>query len=165
MSLIRNTFIQPLLVVSLSALVSTSALAADKPTTNEKFALGYQFTVDSNGLSGRMAVNDKVTAQLILAPFGEVSSYVARARYHLATDKNWDGYGYVSLGVYSWDDDNVDEDVLAIGGGIGMEYDWQNLSSSYPPITWSLELDANAAEFDNFDFSKFAISIGAHYRF
>ena len=166
MSLKNNKLIQATSVVLLSAACFTSSHAADSKITKDKFAFGYQYTVESSGLSGRMEISDKLSAQAIVGVFGDVSNYTLRGRYHLATDQKWDAYAYVSAGLYTWEDDDfAGENEFGVGAGIGMEYDWQNLDAGFPPITWSFELDMNTAEFDNYDYSKFAIGIGAHYRF
>lgn len=161
----KNTLIQTILAASLSAICFSNSHAAEDE--DGKFALGYHFTTESSGLSATMGVSDKVTAQVILGVVGDVSSYSLRGRYHLATDQDWDAYAYASIGAVKWDGNASfdDETVGSIGGGVGMEYNWQNLSANYPPIIWSLEVDMNAADFDNYDFSKFSIGIGAHYRF
>ena len=173
MLLKKNKLIQATLVALVSSAFATSSFAAQKKDKLgldeikfENIAFGYQFNVDSHGLSARMDLSEKLSAQAILGVFGEVSNYTVRGRYHLATDQKWDAYAYVSAGLYTWEDDDfAGENVPAVGAGIGMEYDWQNLDSGFPPITWSFELDVNTADFDNYDYSNFSIGIGAHYRF
>jgi len=172
MSFIKNKLAQTLSVAFLAAVCSTTTYAAEKKESlKDKFSgntigLGYQFSSSLHGLSATMDLSDKVTGQAILGLFGDISHVTARARYHLASDQDWDAYGYASLGLLHFDDSDFDsETTLAVGGGIGMEYDWQHISADLPPIRWSFELDFNTADFDNHDLSQFSIGIGAHYRF
>ena len=163
MKFMRNQLIPTILVALLSTFSFASAQAAE---STDKFSLGYHFTTQTSGLSGQMEFSDKVTAQAIIGFVGDVSNYSLRGRYHLATDKKWDAYAFASIGLFTWEESGfAGENELSIGGGVGMEYDWQNLDAGFPPITWSFEIEMNSAEFDNYDFSKFSLGIAAHYRF
>lgn len=166
---LKNKLIPTMSAVFLSTLLFSNAQAADLKSkfSDSDFALGYHLTTFSNGFSGRMKLSDKVSAQVILGVFDSVSNYEIRGRYILATDQKWDGYAFAGVGIWTKDDSDGfdDETVGAVSGGIGMEYDMQNLDASYPPITWSFELSAHTAEFDNHDFTNFTLGVSGHYRF
>ena len=149
--------------LSLFLLMSTTQAAE----STGGYAVGFQSSGVSSGLSGKMEISDEITAQAVLGFFGAVSNYSVRGLYKFNSDEHWDAYGFGSLGMWTWDGSGGfdDETVFGLGAGVGIEYDWRALAPTLPPVYWNLELGFNIASFDNYDFSSVGIGVGAHYRF
>lgn len=131
-----------------------------------RYGAGFQSTFPAWGLSGMMAVTDEVDLQLILGPFGGLSTYAARGLYTFRDNDFWDLYGYGMLGVWNHSTLRVrNETVLGFGVGGGIQYDWRVFNDELPPLFWNLELGFGRVNFDYYDFNSVMLGTGVHYRF
>lgn len=116
-----------------------------------------------------MQVSEKLTAEAILGFLGNVSTYSARGWYRFNRNPEYDLYGYAGAGVYRYGYDilGINENVLGLGAGVGVEASLAKLfdDEDFPPIFLNTELGLAYANFDYYNFSSLSYGFGIHYRF
>jgi hypothetical protein len=154
------------------AIVTMTADRADAQTpadTTGRFGIGFQSSWPSYGISGIVDVTNRISAQAVVGAFGTVSNFSGRGIYRFMREEIYNLYGFGTGGVWRYNHVGLDESVLGLGGGAGMELDWRRILGSeetrFPPIFSSLELGIVHANFDVYNFSSFSIGGGIHYRF
>lgn len=163
------------LAISVLALIMTSSVFSQEKDETE-FGVGVQFAFPAYGISGVIDLADNFAAQGIIGAFGDLKTYAGRGIYRFQTETYWNTYGYGMVGAWSYPWTKIDENynlvekneiTLGYGAGVGVEYNWQSLSSNLPPIWWNLEIGVGSVQFDeaNYDFSTFMFGTGAHFRF
>lgn len=141
---------------------------------NERFAAGFQSSFPAYGLSGKMVLTDRITAQAILSPFGLFSSYIARGLYKIREEKMYNLYGFGMAGFFTYDicrgfvsyfgNSCTPDRGFGMGGGAGIEYDWRTWQPDLPPIFWNFEVGLQYTSLF-YNYSPFTIGVGGHYRF
>ena len=153
--------------LALSVLVAASCQLNAADFSNKNIYAGFQSSWPSHGLSVKMDMTDKISAQGVIGFFGDLNNYSVRGNYKFKKDQFWDMYGFGSLGLWTWDGYGsfADESVVGIGGGAGFEYDLRGLDRSFIPLFVSAELGLNIASFDHYNFSSLGLGVGVHYKF
>lgn len=136
----------------------------------QKYAIGFQSTWPTWGLSGQMDINNKLTGQAVLGFLGDANIYSLRGLYSFQKSSapfEHNFYGFASIGDYTQStiDDNGNstrESVIGFGFGAGLEAaPFEDM-----PLWLNFEIGASFASFqDNSNFNTFGFGIGAHYRF
>lgn len=159
------------------------ALAQDgQETTQEsnssKWGVGFQSSWPAWGISGIYDVNELVSAQVVLGAFGSLTVLSGRILYRFNRREAYDLYGFGTLGVWRYTSDvfffdrgliRQTETVLGLGGGGGIELNWQKIlassTDSFPPLYSTVDLGLGYANFDVYNFSSLWLGVGIHYRF
>ena len=146
-----------------SAWCNSSEIGSPPP----RFGLGVQNTFPSNGISGVVRLDNDLSIQGIIDPFGILKTYSGRILYAFNEEKEYELYAYGSVGAWSYSDVFYTETALGFGGGIGIEWDWRNYRNTLPPVYWNAELGLGFAGFDvvSYNLNTLWIGVGAHYRF
>ena len=150
-------------VLTVSTLLITSIQA------KETIGVGFQSSgFSSNGLSVKVDLTDTYTVQGIAGFFGDVNNYSVRGLYNFQNKKNYNLYGYGSVGMWKIEYDVFgleDESVVGYGAGAGVEYDLRGLSSDFIPLFVNFELGMDVVKFDNDSYGGFTTGLGLHYKF
>ncbi|MBU1487235.1 hypothetical protein KKH56_04195 [bacterium] len=159
-----------LVAIALVTVMSSSAMASDFTDTlkSKKVAVGFQNSLMSWGLSGKMQLSDKWTAQGVIGALGTFTSFSGRGLYKLQSDKYWEMYGFGQAGVWMWGGGRGydSETTFGFGGGAGVEGDWRALSPKLPPLYWNIEAGLGVISWENYSgFSIFNFGSGVHYKF
>ncbi len=122
--------------------------------------------VQSNGLSAKYDLNEKMTAQAILGFWGDVSSYTAKLNYKFKKGDHYDLYGYGDAGMLVWDGSRYydSESVATFGAGAGGELDLRKFDPDFIPLFVNLELGLSHGSFKNYSYSAFGWGLGIHYK-
>jgi len=159
-------------LILLVLLLSVSANAQES-VKGKKYGLGWQSTFPVIGLSGKYVVNEKVSGQLILGFFGDLSTYGAKVNYKFNEKENYSLYGFGLLGLFAysspvlqddWTFKDETETAIGFGAGAGLEYFFPEF---LPEVGWNLEIGFGSIQFDevDYDFTSIMIGAGAHYYF
>ncbi len=142
-----------ILVLSLS---TTSVLGNDellRVLKEKKVSIGFHtFLPTQAGISAKMDITDKTTAQVIIAPLGPNTFLSTRAIFNFEKSNYFDFYGFSAVDLVNTSFD--------ISLGIGANYDLRGFDKELPAIIPYFEMfipigGANAGGF----------GIGAHYKF
>ena len=178
---IRIRFVH-VLMFCLSFAMIEAAAAQDlaEPTVGAqagKYGIGFASSWPAYGLSGTMRINEKITAEAVVGFLGTISNFGARGWYRFNRNPTWDLYGYAGASLYRYEystfvsstfrTQRATENVLGLGGGVGIEAGIQTLfkDESLPPIFLNWEVGIALANFDYYNFSSFSFGGGVHYRF
>jgi len=129
---------------------------------------GLQGTSWGVGLSAKKDITREITAQGIITFGGILNQYSVRGLYKFQQKKDYNLYGYGSLGLWSWGGlgSLSSENTVAFGAGAGLEYDLRKFLGQDLPLFWNIELGVAFASFSNYTVSSpLLISGGLHYRF
>jgi hypothetical protein len=139
----------------------------DSPLTQEtRFGLGFQSTYPAWGISGTYDINEQVTLQAVISPFGVVGALAGRALYNFKQDDYWNFYGYGMAGLWRHGRfGTINESALGLGAGAGFQFDWRGFDDDLPPILWNIELGGAFIDFDHYNYSPIVFGGGFHYRF
>jgi hypothetical protein len=141
-------------------------VAADR---TGRFGVGFQSSWPSYGISGIYDVSETVSAQAVVGAFGTVTNFSGRGIYRFMRDEVYNLYGFGTAGVWRYNAPGLDENVIGLGGGTGLELDWRrifaNNETNFPPIFSTIEIGIVHANFDFYNFSSFSMGGGIHYRF
>lgn len=160
-------------VVLATALTLASTQVSANDISNTLSKNGIYLGLQSNGwyaggLSAKMDLNDKLTAQAILG-VGTFTTVTGRGLYKFMKQDKLDVYGYGSLGFWHWGGDRYydSESSMTFGAGAGIEYDLRGLGAQFTaPVFVSSELGLNVVSFDNYgSVSALGFNIGIHYKF
>ena len=153
----------------IKGLVTTTLLIISTQSTlnaKETIGIGFQSSgFSSNGLSVKVDLTDKYAIQGIGGFFGDVTNYSIRGLYTFQDKKNYDLYGYGSVGMWKWNDAFFDESVVGYGAGGGVEYDLRGLSADFIPLFVNFELGMDFVNFDHYSYGGFTTGLGLHYKF
>ncbi len=144
-----------------------------------KFGVGFQSTFPVWGISGMMDMNEKISLQGILGLLGGLKMCSGKGIYRFRREPYWNTYGYGMIGAWwysyreleGWTWKEKTETALGLGGGVGIEYNWQALwGPDLPPIWWNLEVGLGVLKFElgwlgRLDYSGLWLGCGGHYRF
>ncbi len=145
-----------LLVFVVLSLFTTNAVGNDellKTLKERKVSLGFHtFLPTQAGLSAKMDITQKTSAQVIVAPFGPDTFLSTRAIFNFEKSNHFNFYGFSAVDLVNTSFD--------ISLGIGANYDLRGFDEHLPAIIPYFEMfipigGANAGGF----------GIGAHYRF
>lgn len=156
-------------IVASSLVTPNVALAQEG--TDSPFSLGFQSSWPSYGISGRYEVNEKAMIQGVIGALGTVTNFSGRLLYDFQQKEQYDVYAHGTVGVWQWGGNVFFESQTSVGfgGGVGVEFDLQELFSpddeDFPPLYWNIEIGAIIANFDNYNFSSFALGGGLHWAF
>jgi len=169
-----------LALVALAMLIGWQAPPALAQSNDEplpKVGLGVQFSFPAWGLSGKLNLNERVTAQGVFGLIGDLRMYGGRVLYHFNRREQSTVYAFGSLGGFSykglrfrdsddpfdWTLEETTETVIGMGAGLGAEYFFSGL----PEIGWNLEVGFTHVDFKEVDynFSSIMIGVGSHYYF
>ncbi len=122
--------------------------------------------VQSNGLSAKYDLSEKMTAQAILGFWGDVSSYTAKLNYKFKKGDHYDLYGYGDAGMLVWDGNyyQKSESTATFGGGIGGELDLRKFDPEFIALFVNVEAGLSMASFENYSYSAFGWGLGIHYK-
>ncbi len=160
-------------LILLVLLLSISANAQDS-VKGKKYGLGWQSTFPVIGLSGKYVVNEKVSGQLILGFFGDLSTYGAKVNYKFNEKEHYNLYGFGMIGLFAytspvWNSsytslEDKTETALGFGAGAGLEYFFTEF---IPEVGWNLEIGFGSIKFDevDYDFTSIMVGGGVHYYF
>ena len=134
------------------------------------FGIGFQSSWPAYGISGLYDVSDAFTAQAVLGLLGTVSTISGRGLYHFQRMPKYRAFGFGTVGLWRYGYGNsLHENTVGIGGGGGVELNWQTIinseESSFPPLFSTVELGLTFANFDNYSWNAFGLGVGIHYRF
>jgi len=154
----------------IKGMVATTLLIIGTQSTlhaKETIGVGFQSSgFSSNGLSIKVDLNEQYTVQGIAGFFGDVNNYSVRGLYNFQNKKNYNLYGYGSVGMWKIDYTFLeDESVVGYGAGAGVEYDLRGLSPSFIPLFINIELGMDIINFDNDSYGGFTTGVGLHYKF
>jgi hypothetical protein len=145
------------------------ASAQDGDESDSPFGVGFQSSWPSYGLSGVYDMTDQVTLQAVVGLLGTVSNLAGRGLFRFQQNEGYDVFGFGTVGLWRYSAGIVDESVIGVGGGGGVELDWGALlkdeDDSIPPIFTTIEIGLVLANFDRYNFSALSIGGGIHYRF
>ncbi len=132
-----------------------------------RYGVGFASSWPAYGVSGTLQISETLTAEAVLGFLGAVSNFSGRAWYRFKRDPSYDLYGYGGAGVYRYGYFGGTENVLGLGGGVGVEAGLQSLldDEDLPPIFLNAEFGLAYANFDFYNFSSFTFGSGIHYRF
>ena len=168
------------LCLSLAVVCTASAQDLAEPTVGDqagKFGVGFASSWPAYGLSGTMRINEKITAEAVIGFLGTISNFGARGWYRFNRNPTYDLYGYAGASLYRYEyttfvsstfrTQRATENVLGLGGGVGIEAGIQSLfkDETLPPIFLNWEIGLALANFDYYNFSSFSFGGGVHYRF
>lgn len=160
-----------LLILCLPLLIAQTVSAQETEQSvglqGGRYGIGFASSWPAYGLSGTLQVNEKITAEAVLGFFGTVSNIGARGWYRFNRKPEYDLYGYAGVGLYQWGNRVYNEDVIGLGGGVGIEAGLGRLfdDPSFPPIFVNAEVGLAYANFKYYNFSSFIFGAGVHYRF
>jgi hypothetical protein len=150
-------------------LTTTLLIVSTQSILNAKETIGVGFQssgFSSNGLSVKVDLTDEYGVQAIGGFFGDVTNYSIRGLYTFQNKKNYNLYGYGSVGMWKIDYTFLDdESVVGYGAGAGVEYDLRALSPSFIPLFVNFELGIDVVKFDNDSYGGFTTGLGLHYKF
>jgi hypothetical protein len=171
-------------VCALPAAVAQDTPSADgapavTETQSARFAVGFQSSWPTYGLSGQYFVSDKLTAEAVAGVSGSLTNVGGRALYRfreLGADDSRMGhtaelYGFGGLGMWRYSD-LFDDSETALGAsvGIGAEAFLEHILGAegepFLPITVSAEVGLAFVGFETYGgFSALSYGAGVHYRF
>ena len=139
--------------------LATPDMALAQEGTDSPFSLGFQSSWPSYGISGRYEVSEKTMIQGVIGALGTVTNFSGRLLYDFQQKEKYDFYAHGTVGMWRWGGNVSFESQTSVGfgGGVGMEFDLQELFSpddeDFPPLYWNIEIGAVVANFDNYNFS------------
>ncbi len=107
-----------------------------------RIGLGYQGMFPASGIHAKYDVTDRITAQGVIGFWGTISTYAARGIYKFS-DSGYPIYAFGTLSKFNYDGylGTAADSVIGYGGGVGIEYNWQDLvGADIPPLHWNIEL-------------------------
>jgi hypothetical protein len=153
----------------------SSGAATPAAAEGSRFGVGFQSSWPAYGLSGLFDVSDRITAQAVLGAFGAVTTLSGRGLYHFNRQTKYSLFGFGSVGVWRYGYDVLgvsdSETTVGVGGGAGVELDWQGIlnddddGDSFPPLFSTIDLGLTMASFDAYNWNAFSFGVGLHYRF
>ncbi|MDH5544137.1 MAG: hypothetical protein OEZ43_01015 [Gammaproteobacteria bacterium] len=146
------------LLMIISLFVSAGAAQAE-----DKYALGLQSMYISNGISGKLFLNDKTSLQAVLGSGWWSTDIAVRGLFKFKEEKKYNLYGAAGVGVQMWrfgTGTGID-----FNGSVGIETNWENWIDDIFPLWWSFEVGAGFATADFYTPSLVRINGGVHYRF
>jgi len=157
-------------------LLILTLFACNIAQADNKYAAGMQSSFPAWGISGKMKIDDKITAQAILGPMGSLGTYAARGLYTFKSEKEYDMYGFGMLGLFTYEGKTLNLITLqnevttevgtGFGAGVGIEANWQHLAPEMPPVYFSGEIGLGFINFDTlYSFNSIMIGAGVHYKF
>lgn len=159
------------LALTAASCLVTPNVALAQGGSDSPFSLGVQSSWPSYGISGRYEVSEKAMIQGVIGALGTVTNFSGRFLYDLQQEKKYDLYAHGTVGMWRWGGNLLFESETSIGfgGGVGVEFDLQELFSpddeDFPPLYWNIEIGAIIANFDQYSFSAAAIGAGLHWAF
>jgi hypothetical protein len=160
---------------------SPAEAEAASPKRDSPFGIGFQSSWPAWGISGIYDVSPRITAQAVVGAMGTLSTIGGRGLYRLTREESHSFFGYGTAGMWraktltpvvdgsGFRTVNRTESVLGVGGGAGVELNWQRILSpedrSFPPLFGTIEIGLVLADFDHYNFSGFTLGSGLHYRF
>ena len=148
--------------------VTTLLMTSTTLNAKETIGIGFQSSgFSSNGISIKADLTDTFTVQGVGGFFGDVTNYSVRGLYNFQNQKNYNLYGYGSVGMWQIDYTFLeDESVIGYGAGAGVEYDLRGLSPDFIPLFVNFELGMDVVNFDNdSSYGGFVTGLGLHYKF
>jgi hypothetical protein len=142
--------------------------------SDSPYGIGFQSSWPAWGVSGIYDVNDRFTAQAVLGAFGTLTTLTGRGLYHFQRDPAYSLFGFGTLGIWRHSFRvarvNETETSVGIGGGAGVELNWQRIlsrddGSTFPPFYSNIDIGLTFATFDAYAWSALTIGVGFHYRF
>ena len=137
-----------------------------------RIGVGLQANFHGGGLSAKVDITEKHSAQLIIDVFGRFTSYTGRYLYNFNENGNefrYKPYVFGQMGVFNYDyrpnhplllKDRDSVFGLGVGGGLEVHY-----TPFTDRVRLNVELGYNTAEFDFYDYDPIFFSIGLHYYF
>jgi len=105
-------------------------------SAGERYAVGIQGGVlGYGGISGKMALDDKLTLQAVFGGSAGGVGATGRALFELHDEEVYRVYGIGELGA-GYGNDNIG---MGVGFGAGIEANWQELVENVIPLWWSAE--------------------------
>jgi len=158
----------------ISSLIVSSALLVTTVSAKEgDIYAGIQASYPAYGASIKYDFSDKVAVQGVIGALGTIGSYNVRGIYRFMQKQDyWNIYGFGSVGVLTWGGTRYysSETTLSIGGGAGVEWDWQKFLKEkfrfkFVPLYSSIEVGFSTGSFDYYDYNAGYIGAGIHYKF
>ncbi|MBD3166102.1 hypothetical protein GF324_05870 [bacterium] len=132
-------------------LIGTTGSAHAVVNDGKTYGIGIAGGLGVSGISGTIDTGSPTSFQLIAG-----TGVLGKLRYALHMREYWDIYVDAFGGIHTeWDD------ALVAGGGVGIDWNWQNLEPSLPPISFALEINAGIIDGD-FEVDPHA---GIHFNF
>ena len=131
------------------------------------YGIGVQKLGAGWGISGVADINDQLSGQAVLGPFGDMHVYAVRGLYSFYRRMDWKLYafGQGAYLKYRHNPDESRESALSFGAGVGLEYDWRRDFPDMLPFFWNIELGLMTDRLDHKSISGLRIGAGVHYRF
>lgn len=173
-------------LVVVPVVMGQAAEAEDEPAVSNvdatvglqggRYGVGFASSWPTYGLSGTIQLSETLTAEAVVGFLGTISSFGGRAWYRFNRNPNYDLYGYGSASLYQYryttlgldfSTRRATENVLGLGGGVGIEAGIQTLlkNDELPPVFLNWEIGLGIASFDHYNFSSFVFGGGIRYRF
>jgi len=171
----RKGKIMILAVLVMGIILGMVPMNADAGAPTGRFSVGAQSAFPVFGLSGKYFFNDKFGGQLILGAFGDLRIYGGRVLYKIREEENYDLYGALLVGQWSynyeevyWDPDwwgwrtrTGTESVLGFSLDGGIEYFFPGL----PELGFSAEIGIASVGLREYNWSTVVFGVGIHYYF
>ncbi len=158
-------------VLMLGVATSAAAQQTEERPVPKRYAVGLHGSFPAWGLSAMYDVNDRVTVQGVIDPTGVLKAYAGRVLYYVKDSF----YGYGTAGLFTYGGNGVipgsSVAAFGIGGGGGVEIDWQKVLGEslpgLPALVSHLELGFAVVNFNDVNYAPSTLTIGAglHYRF
>lgn len=158
--------------IALTILAAVPQVAAAQDE-GSKFGIGFQSSFPAYGISGLYDVSEQITAQAVLGLFGSLTTISGRGLYHFNIQPKYNLFGFGTVGFWRYNHPFGidDESTIGLGGGAGIELDWEAIvtndgqNGTFPPLYSTFDIGLTYAGFDVYDFSAFMLGVGLHYRF
>ena len=135
---------------------------AQAQTQKGNYRIGVQSSTLFKGTAGVSMIYDRnvdSSIQGILSLGSRTLILEGRILYRFHQKKNWNVYGFGSVGLYN----TFDSPGFIGGTGLGVEYDIKSLNPALPPV--SVNADLGLMVMDNLNSFYNILRIGFHYRF
>lgn len=170
----KNKKMKKIILLAIAIFVTTSSYSQEEKYPS--IGIGFQTSFKTYGLSAKINITEKHTAQAFISLIGSISSYVGRYSYSFKQSGNLfkvKPYVFGQVGFYSFENSSVrntitdmiseeSERALGYGVGGGIEYYVGVFNNKFRA---SFDIGYGKVNFAFTDFKSVFIGIGFHYHF
>ena len=149
-------------ILALIVLIMSQGIAYATP--KQQYAIGYQFSWPTSGVSGKYRIDNRVSVQAELGILGNYTSFWGRANYMFRNKTRWNLYGFGGTGIITTVDDGLT--TVGLKGGAGIEYNLQAVEPEFPPVWVNFEMGLTYFDTDSVKNPlRLGYGLGFHYYF